>query len=125
MIFVWKAFHRTCSEVFDDHVKLHEILWKLLQHKDVTLNENPHFFDLPLDNAKFDGIFPLQSLHSNKILRDVFPENSPNTHYLYVLKDRQHHITVRCLHPPKSFGNIWKLRQAVILKGEIHSCIHL
>ncbi|KAH9029889.1 hypothetical protein EDB84DRAFT_221640 [Lactarius hengduanensis] len=99
-------------------VNVSELLWtfsRLPEDQRVTLKQNPHFYlsrDLSDRPDNYDDKFVL------KPLKDLKPEKDL---VVLILSDRNGQIYFDYEKFSKTYGNIWKPHDAIILKGNIGS----
>ena len=97
-------------------VTVSELLWtfsRLPEDQRVTLKQNPHFYlsrDLSDRPLAYDDDFILKPLKELKPEKDLV---------VLVLSDRTGQIYFDYNKFSKTYGNIWKLHNAIILKGII------
>jgi len=98
-------------------VKISELLWtlsRLPEDQRISLKQNPHFYfsrDLADQASAYDDQFKLEPL------QDFRPEKDS---VVLVLLDRAGQIFVDYQKFSKTYGNIWKPHDAIILKGKLH-----
>ncbi|KAF8266121.1 hypothetical protein EI94DRAFT_230116 [Lactarius quietus] len=114
-------------------VNVSELLWtfsRLPEDQRVTLKQNPHFYlskDLSDRPLAYDEDFVLQPLKDLKPEKDLV---------VLILSDRTGQIYFDYEKFSKTYGNIWKPHNTIILKGNIGSlksnqsqdpwrCVHL
>lgn len=95
-------------------MKISELLWtfsRLPEDQRITLKQNPHFYfskDLSDQASVYDDQFKLEPL------KDLKPEKGS---VIMVLLDRAGQIFVDYQHFSKTYGNIWRPDDTIILKG--------
>ena len=107
---------RTVGELGPD-VKISELLWtfsRLPEDQRIGLKQNPHFYfskDLSDRASAYDDEFKLEPL------KDLRPEKDS---VVMVLLDRAGQIFVDDRQFSKTYGNIWRPDNTIILKGKQH-----
>ena len=96
------------------YVTISKLLWifsRLPEEQRIGLKQNPHFYssrDLPDQASAYDDQFKLEPL------KDLKPEMNS---VVIVLLDRAGQIFVDYEKFSKTYGNIWRPHNTVILKG--------
>ena len=96
-------------------VKISELLWtfsRLPEDQRISLKQNPHFYfskDLSDQASAYDDQFKLEPLKDLRPMKDLV---------VMVLLDRAGQIFVDYQQFSKTYGNIWRPDNTIILKGK-------
>ena len=108
------------TEEVDNSTTTAEIIWRFSRYPEnsgmrITPRQNPHFYlGLPNDALSYGSKFHTDSL------KDFGLGLGKEASIIYVLVDKPCRLFLDAAKPhiPRIFGNLWKPRQTVILKGK-------